>query len=170
MRAAKSKGSGDGGSAAAKIALISAVIAALIGGTATVVAALINESKQTPANSPPVAAGQQTEAAEMPLPTCDTCTSGKTFPEQVGAGGAATFRNPRAFRGNGARVSPLQRVEVVCRFYDPNAPPSVQPGWWYLLAEPPWNRQYYSPANSYLNGDLPEGPALTSVDSGVPVC
>ena len=106
----------------------------------------------------------------MPLPTCATCTSGKTFPEQASTGGAATFRDPRAFRGKGNRVDVLQAVEVVCRLYDPDAPPSVRPGWWYLLAGPPWNRQYYSPANSYLNGDPPEGPHLTSIDSGVPVC
>ncbi|MGH8349213.1 MAG: hypothetical protein ACRES5_22045, partial [Pseudomonas sp.] len=63
-----------------------------------------------------------------------------------------------------------QQVEVVCRFHDPNAPASVQPGWWYLIASSPWNRQYYTVANSYLNGDPPEGPYLTSVDNGVPVC
>lgn len=75
-----------------------------------------------------------------------------------------------AFKGRGSRVDPLQPVQVVCRFYDPDAPASVQTGWWYLLAGPPWNRQYYSPANSYLNGDPPGGPYLTSTDNAVPVC
>jgi hypothetical protein len=105
----------------------------------------------------------------MPPPTCTTCIAGsKTFPEQASTGGAATFRDPRAFLGRGVRVSPLQQVEVVCQFYDFNAP-SVRPGWWYLLAGP-WRRGYYSSANSYLNGDPPEGPHLTPTDNGVPRC
>lgn len=65
---------------------------------------------------------------------------------------------------------PGQQVEVVCRFFDPNAPASVQPGWWYLVDSPPWERQYYTPASSYLNGDPPEGPYITNVDGRVPVC
>lgn len=165
------QGSDDGPSSAAKITLLSALIAALIGGTATVVAALIsNGSNSTP---PPASASPQPGAPdEMPLPTCPTCISGgKTFTQQAGEGNLRpTFRDPRAFKGKGPSVQPGQQVEVVCRFHDPNAPASVQPGWWYLIASPPWNRQYYTVANSYLNGDPVEGPHLTSVDNGVPVC
>jgi hypothetical protein len=108
----------------------------------------------------------------MPLPTCFTCTTGKTFPEQVSPAsmGARTFRNPLAFGGEGRRVNPGQRVQAVCRYQQLDAPASVQPGWWYLIASSPWNRQYYSPANSYLNGDPPDGPHLINVDSGIPVC
>src|SRR5437870_2538917 len=159
----------DLASGATRLGLISGIIVALIGGTATILAAVVATHRSiTPPNPAPPTTGQP-EAA-VPLPTCATCTSGKTFPEQASTGGAATFRDPRAFRGKGNRVDVLQAVEVVCRLYDPDAPPSVRPGWWYLLAGPPWNRQYYSPANSYLNGDPPEGPHLTSIDSGVPVC
>lgn len=43
-------------------------------------------------------------------------------------------------------------------------------GWWYLIASSPWNRQYYTVANSYLNGDPLEGPHITTVDNGVPEC
>jgi len=111
-------------------------------------------------------------SAVMPLPTCFTCTTGKTFPEQVSPTsiGARTFRNPLAFGGEGKRVTARQHVQVVCRFQQLDAPASVQPGWWYLIASPPWNRQYYSPANSYLNGDPLKGPYLTNVNSGIPVC
>jgi hypothetical protein len=59
---------------------------------------------------------------------------------------------------------------VICRFLDPNAPVSVKPGWWYLIDSPPWNRQYYTVANSYLNGDPPQGPYINTVDKGVPEC
>jgi hypothetical protein len=62
-------------------------------------------------------------------------------------------------------------VEVVCRFFQPNADDSVKhDGWWYLISSPPWNRRYYTIANSYLNGDPPEGPYINTVDNGVPVC
>lgn len=167
------KGSGDGASATVKISLLSALLVALIGGTATILAALINkEPDRTPANPTPTAAAPQPETSEMPLPDCPTCISGgKTFIQQASAASPkSTFRDPRAFKGRGPSVQPGQQVEVVCRFLDPNAPLSVQPGWWYLIASPPWNRQYYTVANSYLNGDPPEGPALTSGDNGVPVC
>jgi hypothetical protein len=108
----------------------------------------------------------------LPLPTCLTCTTGKTFPERVWPKGmgARTFRNPLGFGGEGKRVKPRQRVQVVCRFQQQDAPASVYPGWWYLIASPPWNRQYYSPANSYLNGDPLEGPYIATVNNGVPVC
>lgn len=108
----------------------------------------------------------------MPTPTCSTCTAGKTFPEQVSPSsvGARAFRNPLAFGGEGQRVPTGHRLRVVCRFQQPDAPASIQPGWWYLIASPPWNRQYYSPANSYLNGDPPQGPYRTFVNKGIPVC
>lgn len=171
---------GDGPSTAEKSGLRSAVIAALIGGAATVlatvlgvvVAALIsNGSSNTPSTPPPASVPPQPEA-QMPPPTCPTCISGgKTFTQQAGAGNLKpTYRDPRAFKGKGPSVQPGQQVEVVCRFHDPHAPASVQPGWWYLIASPPWNRQYYTVANSYLNGDPIEGPYLTSVDNVVPEC
>lgn len=122
-------------------------------------------------SSAPATADAVASGNTMPLPTCATCTSGKTFQEEANAGaGATTFRDPRTFRGRGPRVERLQKVQVVCRFHDPAAPASVQPGWWYLLASPPWNRQYYSPANSFLNGDPVEGPHITNVNSGIPEC
>lgn len=167
------KGSGDGLSVAEKISLRTA----LIGGAATVlaavltvvVAALINNGSSSTA---PIPSPQPEALGPMPPPTCPTCISGgKTFTQEAGEGTPRpTFRDPRAFKGKGPSVQPGQQVEVVCRFHDPNAPASVQPGWWYLIASSPWNWQYYTMANSYLNGDPPEGPYLTSVDNGVPVC
>jgi hypothetical protein len=108
----------------------------------------------------------------MPMPNCPTCFfGGKIFTEQAGGPAAKpTFRDPRAFAGQGQAVLPGQRVEMVCRFYQPNAPLTVKPGWWYLIASSPWNRRYYTVANSYLNGDPPEGPHITKADNGVPEC
>jgi hypothetical protein len=175
------KESGDGASAEAKIGLRTAwitatatVLAAVVG---VVLTAVINKlddgSSNTPSTPSQESAPLQSEALdEMPLPTCLTCISGgRTFIQQAGAGNLKpTFQDPRAFKGKGPPVPPGQQVEVVCRFYDPHAPASVQPGWWYLIASPPWNRRYYTVANSYLNGDPAEGPHLTQVDSGVPEC
>lgn len=109
----------------------------------------------------------------MPIPDCPTCfPGGNTFTEQENGGdsGARTFRYPRDLAGEGDRVPVGQRVEVVCRFQDPNADRTVQPGWFYLIDSSPWNRQYYAVANSFLNGDPPEGPPDTPVDVSVPIC
>jgi hypothetical protein len=125
-------------------------------------------------NNDQVATGARASSARrvVPAPTCLTCTTGKTFPQRVGprSMGARTFRNPLAFGDEGPRVKPRQRVRVVCRYLQADAPPTVQPGWWYLIASPPWSRQYYSPANSYLNGDPFNGPYRAEFDNGVPVC
>lgn len=168
------RGSDDGARATAKIGLVASTIAALIAAIATVTVALINHESNHTAANPLLPVGAMPGEAKMPQPTCSTCTpGGKTFPEQVhtsNPAGTTTFRDPRGFRGEGSRVLPGQKIEVVCRFLDPNAPASVQPGWWYLVDSPPWNRQYYTPASSYLNGDPPEGPQVTPVDGRVPVC
>lgn len=95
----------------------------------------------------------------------------KTYDEQAGGGSQkSTFREPRTLTGQGPRVQPGQQVKVVCRLYVPDGEPSTQPGWWYLIVSAPWNQQYYTPANSYLNGDAHGGPYFTPVDLGVPVC
>lgn len=171
------EGTGDGPSAAARIGLLTAkigLLTALIGAAATVLIPLItsNGSSSAPVTTPPVTAAQPEPPGQMPPPRCPTCVlGGKTFSEQASEGTSKpTFRNPRAFSGRGQSVQPGQRVEVVCWFLDPNAPESVRPGYWYLIASSPWNRQYYTVANSYLNGDPPEGPPVTPVDNGVPEC
>lgn len=95
-----------------------------------------------------------------------------TYVEQLPEHGGQrpTFRDPRMLKGQGPSIQPGQQVEVVCRFHVPNGSPSTQPGWWYLIASSPWNQEYYTVANSYLNGDAPEGPHITEVDSSVPIC
>lgn len=173
------KENGGGPSAEAKIGLriawitaTATVLAAVVGVVLTAVIGKIDNGSSNTPSSPPPASAQPVVPDEMPLPDCPTCISGgKTFSQQAGAGNLkSTFRDPRAFMGKGPSVQPGQQVEVVCRFYDPHAPASVQPGWWYLIASPPWDRKYYTVANSYLNGDPIEGPHLTSVDNGVPEC
>lgn len=153
------------------------IVVALIGAAATILAAalppVINSIlNSSPSSSPPTPTPPTTQPVAMPPPTCPTCgAGGKTFTEQSSLGSPKpTYRDPRTFTGEGPSVQPGEQIEVVCRFLDPNAPASVQPGWWYLIASPPWNREYYTVANSYLNGDPPGGPFVTDVDTQVPVC
>jgi hypothetical protein len=162
----------SGPSADDKSSLRTALIVALIGAAATVLATVLGVVATAWINNGSNNTVQSEAPGGMPPPDCPTCiTGGKTFTQQAGMGNSKpTFLDPRAFMGRGDPVPPGQRIEVVCRFNDPNAPSSVQPGWWYLIASPPWNRRYYTVANSYLNGDPPQGPHLADVDNGVPVC
>jgi len=43
-------------------------------------------------------------------------------------------------------------------------------GYWYRLADPPWNDHYYAAANTFLNGDPLEGPYYWNTDFRVPDC
>lgn len=153
------------------IAVVVPLTVALIGAGGAVMAARIKEQHaSTPSQA--TAPSRPEDSGDMPVPNCPTCFSGgKTFTEQAGGGSAKpTFRNPLVYGGLGPSVQPGQKVEVVCRYLQPNADASVKPGWWYLIASQPWNRQYYTVANSYLNGDPVEGPHIANVDEGVPEC
>jgi len=95
---------------------------------------------------------------------------GQTYTETVNtAPGARTYTNPYGLIGEGLRISNGRAVQVSCKVAVPGAAPSVGV-YWYLIADPPWNSQYYSPANAYLNGDPPQGPYTQEVDHQVPDC
>lgn len=162
------KGSDDRTIATAKIGLIATLAAALIAGAATVLVAVIGNDDPDltmPDGPRPVVGVPPTAPSE---PTCSTCApGGETFTQRVNSGnsnGTTAFRNPYAISGVGPRVANGLEVEVVCRLHTPNL------GWMYLIHSPPWSRQYYTPANSYLNGDPPEGPHVSDVDGRVPEC
>jgi hypothetical protein len=95
--------------------------------------------------------------------------SGVTYTQAVHAGpGARTYSNPHSLTGEGPRIPNRQNVDVSCIVIAPSAP-SVGL-YWYRITSPPWNDQYYAPANSFFNGD-PEGGLYTHVvDSAVPRC
>lgn len=155
-------------------AVVVPLTVAFVGAAGVVIAAKIKEQHaSTPSQA--TAPSRPEDSGDMPVPNCLTCITGaggRTFTEQADGGSAKpTFRNPLVFGGLGRPVQPGEKIEVVCRFYQPDAPPSVKhDGWWYLIASSPWNRKYYTVANSYLNGDPPEGPYSTNVDNGVPEC
>lgn len=95
---------------------------------------------------------------------------GRTFTETVNTPlGARTYSKPHNLGGIGPRINNQQDVQVSCEIIAPSVP-SVGL-YWYRIATLPWNNQYYSPANSFLNGDPPDGTAPTHVvDQTVPQC
>lgn len=81
-----------------------------------------------------------------------------------------TFTNYHNASGMGPAIAAGQWVEVSCRVYDPTIA-SVNPdGYWYRIASAPWNNTYYSPANTFMNGDPYGGPYTHNTDFSVPVC
>lgn len=95
---------------------------------------------------------------------------GKTFTETVHTPlGARTYNKPHNLTGEWQRIPNGTNVQVSCEIAAPTVP-SVGL-YWYRIATPPWNNQYYSPANSFLNGDPPDGTAPThTVDPTIPQC
>lgn len=92
------------------------IVAAWIGAVAVVVSAVIaliphllssNESHRPEPS--------EVTMPPLPTPTCEGCKSGKTYQEQAGMDGARTYRDSRALLGEGARVPPLQKVDVQCK-------------------------------------------------------
>jgi hypothetical protein len=81
-----------------------------------------------------------------------------------------TFTNYHNASGMGPAIAAGQWVQVTCKVYDPFIA-SVNPdGYWYRIASSPWNNAYYSPANTFMNGDPYGGPYTHNTDFSVPNC
>jgi hypothetical protein len=81
-----------------------------------------------------------------------------------------TFTNYHNASGMGPAIASGQWVQVSCKVYDPTIA-SVNPdGYWYRIASAPWNNAYYSPANTFMNGDPYGGPYTHNTDFSVPAC
>jgi surface antigen len=81
-----------------------------------------------------------------------------------------TFTNYHNASGQGPAIGSGAWVQVSCKVYDP-AIASVNPdGYWYRIASAPWNNAYYSPANTFMNGDPYGGPYTHNTDFAVPNC
>jgi hypothetical protein len=93
-----------------------------------------------------------------------------TRPEQQGSRGANTFLNTTSISGPGPRVNPQQVVNVSCKVLDRSAASISPDGYWYRLADSPWNNQYYAAANTFMNGDPAGGPFTHNTDFAVPDC
>lgn len=106
-----------------------------------------------------------------PFPSSSPAASTSLFTEQeFNHAGAPTFSNPTDASGPGPQIPYLAEVQVSCKVYDP-AVPSVNPdGYWYRIASPSWHDTYYAAANTFLNGDPPNGPYTHNTDFRVPDC
>lgn len=95
---------------------------------------------------------------------------GNTFTETVHTSlGARTYSKPHTLSGEWRRIPNGTNVQVSCEVTAPSVP-SVGLYWYRIANPPPW-QNYYSPANSYLNGDPPDGSSPThAVDQAVPEC
>ncbi|HST41622.1 MAG TPA: hypothetical protein VLK58_19040, partial [Conexibacter sp.] len=95
----------------------------------------------------------------------------RTWREQQGTHGVDTFTNPANASGKGPRIEPFQWVDVLCKVHAPQIA-SVNPdGYWYRIATAPWSGNYYSPANTFWNGDVPgQKPYTHNTDFNVPNC
>jgi hypothetical protein len=81
-----------------------------------------------------------------------------------------TFMNYHNASGMGPPIAAGQWVQVSCKVYDPFIA-SVDPdGYWYRIASSPWNNAFYSPANTFMNGDPYGGPYSHDTDFAVPNC
>jgi hypothetical protein len=123
----------------------------------------------TPSSSPsPIPTIVSTQSAQPAAPP-ETNSSG--YLEQQGSHGVSTFSDPENATGTGPRIPAMAYVVVSCRVYAPEIPSANPDGWWYRIASAPWNNAYYSPANTFWNGDIPGNlPYTHNTDFNVPVC
>ncbi|MGY1618373.1 hypothetical protein ACI797_16660 [Geodermatophilus sp. SYSU D00691] len=107
-----------------------------------------------------------TEMIDLPLPSTG---DGTLYTELSGSIGANTFADPRTLAGGGPEIPPNTEIQVRCRYYAPSVPSVSPDGFWYLIESEQWNG-LWTPANSFMNGDVPGGPYIHNTDFAVPVC
>jgi hypothetical protein len=149
--------------------LVPAAVLAAVVTVTVVVTNLADGYEDTPTN--PAAASSDTDkiaqrVAALPLPSTG---DGTAHAEQAGSLGAQTFEDPRTLSGRGPAIPPHTDLEVRCRYYAPSVPSVSPDGFWYLIETKQWNG-LWTPANSFMNGDVPPGPYIHNTDFAVPVC
>jgi lysophospholipase L1-like esterase len=118
------------------------------------------------AGSPPAGSGSPSPGSGGPYPPTPATHSEQETPNHP----VNTFLNYHNASGLGPQIAAGQWVEVSCKVYDPTIA-SVNPdGYWYRIASSPWNNAYYSPANTFMNGDPVGGPYTHNTDFAVPNC
>jgi hypothetical protein len=105
-------------------------------------------------------------SALAPLPSTG---DGTLYPETTGSIGANTFADPRTLIDNAQPIPPDTTVQVRCRYYAPSIPSVTPDGFWYLIDSDDWAGRW-SPANSFMNGDVPGARTVHNTDFAVPLC
>lgn len=118
-----------------------------------------------PINQPSPGIPPCASAPPTPPPPAQTWSEQETPNHPVN-----TFTNYHNASGMGPAIAAGAWVQVSCKVYDPTIG-SVNPdGYWYRIASSPWNNAYYSPANTFMNGDPYGGPYTHNTDFAVPNC
>jgi hypothetical protein len=94
---------------------------------------------------------------------------GSLYPETTGSIGANTFADPRTLIDNAQPIPADTTVQVRCRYYAPSIPSVTPDGFRYLIDSGDWAGRW-SPANSFMNGDLPGARTVHNTDFAVPLC
>jgi hypothetical protein len=123
-----------------------------------------------------VADGQPINQSSPGIPACGSTAPAPPPPAQTWSEQETpnhpvnTFTDYHNASGMGPAIASGQWIQVSCKVYDPTIA-SVNPdGYWYRVASPPWNGAYYSPANTFMNGDPYGGPYTHNTDFAVPDC
>jgi hypothetical protein len=125
----------------------------------------INDGQPISQPSPGVPACPSSTPPPPPPPPPTTWSEQETPNHPVN-----TFTDYHNASGIGQPIAAGQWVQVSCKVYDPTIA-SVNPdGYWYRIATSPWNNAYYSPANTFMNGDPYGGPYTHNTDFNVPNC
>jgi hypothetical protein len=103
------------------------------------------------------------------LPPLPSTGDGTLYPETTGSIGANTFADPRTLQDNAQAIPPDTTVQIRCRYYAPSIASVTPDGFWYLIDSGDWAGRW-SPANSFMNGDIPGQPTMHNTDFAVPVC
>jgi hypothetical protein len=141
--------------AAITVVLIAAVVT-------TVVVVRHNDAAEAKA----AAAAAARSMVNVPLPSTG---DGTPRTELTGSIGAKTFADPRTLTAGGGAIPANTEIQVRCRYYAPSVPSVTPDGFWYLVESPQWNG-LWTPANSFMNGDVPGGPYFHNTDFDVPIC
>jgi len=104
--------------------------------------------------------------AMAPLPSTG---DGTLYTETTGSIGANTFADPRTLIDHAQPIPADTAVQVRCRYYAPSIPSVTPDGFWYLIDSGDWAGRW-SPANSFMNGDVPGGRTVHNTDFAVPLC
>jgi hypothetical protein len=111
-------------------------------------------------------AAPSSTVAEPALPTGP---AGSVVEETTGTLGANTFADPRTLADQAMSIPASTTVSVRCRYHSPVIPSVSPDGWWYLVVSGKWAGRW-TPANSFMNGDVPGEPTQHNTDFAVPVC
>ena len=138
----------------------------------TAVVTIVVDEREDAAAQPSTAASSSSSddvaqrVAALPLPSTG---DGTVYTEQTGSIGANTYADPRTLTPGGPHIPPTTDIQVRCRYYAPSVPSVSPDGFWYLIESANWNG-LWTPANSFMNGDVPGGPYIHNTDFAVPVC